>query len=180
MPFVYQLSSQHTLSVKQLQHALQLIVTKHPSLHTSLIFDSDKNLLMQQVIIQDDDIKNMFPIIESTFETDEQLDEILHDEKCNPHLFDLAQGLVFRCHLVYYKRNSLNNLLTAKDRLIFNFHHALFDFPSMDVFLHDLNQAYTTDQLTIDDNTTLRYLDCKYAIILSTNLNRHISLLVLI
>ena len=34
-----------------------------------------------------------------------------------------------------------------KDAIIFNFHHALFDFPSMNVFLHDLDQAYTTGQL---------------------------------
>ncbi|CAF4395397.1 unnamed protein product, partial [Adineta steineri] len=33
----------------------------------------------------------------------------------------------------------------------------------MDVFLHDLNQAYTTGQLLYDDDTNLRYLD--YAVI---------------
>ncbi|CAF5090396.1 unnamed protein product, partial [Rotaria sp. Silwood1] len=33
----------------------------------------------------------------------------------------------------------------------------------MDVFLHDLNQAYSTDQITTDDNSLLRYLD--YAMI---------------
>ncbi|CAF4045853.1 unnamed protein product [Rotaria sordida] len=30
----------------------------------------------------------------------------------------------------------------------------------MDVFLHDLNQAYSTGQLTINDSSLLRYLDC--------------------
>ncbi|CAF4312314.1 unnamed protein product, partial [Adineta steineri] len=84
-------------------------------------------------------------------------------EKRNPHLFDLAQGLVFRCHIIYYKQISSNHLLSDKDLLIFNFHHALFDFPSMEVFHHDLNQAYTTGQLLYDDNTNLRYLD--YAVI---------------
>ena len=162
MPFVYRLSSQHILSVRQLRHALQLIVNKHPSLHTSLIFDSDKKQLIQRVTAQKDDKKNMFSIIESFYEADEQLDEILHDEKRNSHLFDLAQSAAFRCHLVFYKQISSNLLLSDKDVLIFNFHHALFDFPSMDVFLHDLNQAYTTSQLSIDDDTTLRYLDCKY------------------
>ncbi|CAF4382473.1 unnamed protein product, partial [Adineta steineri] len=39
----------------------------------------------------------------------------------------------------------------------------LFDFPSMNIFLHDLNQAYTTGQLLYDGNTNLRYLD--YAVI---------------
>ncbi|CAF3985250.1 unnamed protein product, partial [Adineta steineri] len=161
MPFIYRLQSSHTLSIKQLHHALHLTVNKHPSLHTSLYFDIEKNLLVQRVITHEDknNNSNMFSIIESTYETDEQLNEILHDEKRNPYLFDLAQGLVFRCHIIYYKQISSNHLLSDKDLLIFNFHHALFDFPSMKVFHHDLNQAYTTGQLSNDDITTLRYVD---------------------
>ncbi|CAF4095849.1 unnamed protein product, partial [Adineta steineri] len=165
MPFVYRMQSSHTLSVKQLHHALHLTVNKHPSLHTSLHFNIEKNLLMQRVITHDDknSNNNMFSIIETIYETHEQLNEILHDEKRNPHLFDLDQGLVFRCHLVYYKQISSNHILSNKDLLIFNFHHALFDFPSMEVFHHDLNQAYTTAQLLYDDSTNLRYLD--YAVV---------------
>ncbi|CAF3873126.1 unnamed protein product [Adineta steineri] len=165
MPFVYCLQPGHTLSIKQLHHALHLTVNKHHSLHTSLHFDIQKNLLIQQVVTRENktDNNNMLSMIETTYETDEQLNEILHDEKRNPHLFDLAQGLVFRCHLVYYKQISSNHLLSHKDLLIFNFHHALFDFPSMNIFLHDLNQAYTTGQLLYDGNTNLRYLD--YAVI---------------
>ncbi|CAF1312241.1 unnamed protein product [Adineta steineri] len=164
MPFVYRLQPDHTLSIKQLRHALHLAVNKHPSLHTSLHFDFQKNLLMQRIITHEDKKNNnLFSIIKTAYETDEQLNEILHDEKRNPQLFDLAQGLVFRCHIIYYKQISPNHLLSHKDLLIFNFHHVLFDFPSMDIFLHDLNQAYTTGQLLYDNNTTLRYLD--YAVI---------------
>ncbi|CAF1063367.1 unnamed protein product [Adineta steineri] len=164
MPFVYRLQPDHTLSIKQLRHALHLTLNKHPALHTSLHFDIKKNLLMQRVIThKDKNNNNMFSIIETTYETDEQLNEILHNEKRNPRLFDLAQGLVFRCHIIYYKQSSSNHLLSDKDLIIFNFHHALFDFPSMNIFLHDLNQAYTTGQLLYDDNTTLRYID--YAVI---------------
>ncbi|CAF1541999.1 unnamed protein product, partial [Adineta steineri] len=162
MPFVYRLQSDHTLSIKQLHHALYLTVNKHHSLHTSLHFDIQKNLLMQRVITHEHKI-NMFSIIETTYETDEQLDEILHGEKRNLRLFDLDQGLVFRCHIIYHKQISSNHLLSHKDLLIFNFHHALFDFPSMEVFHYDLNQAYTTGQLLYNDNTKLRYLD--YAVI---------------
>ncbi|CAF3947469.1 unnamed protein product, partial [Adineta steineri] len=164
MPFVYRLQPGHTFSIKQLRHALHLIINKHPSLHTSLHFDIQKNLLMQRVITHEDKNNNkLCAIIETTYETDEQLNEILHDEKRNPHLFDLAQGFVFRCHLIYYKQISSNQLLSDKDLLIFNFHHALFDFPSMKVFYHDINQAYITGQLLYDDNTNLRYLD--YAVV---------------
>ncbi|CAF1151209.1 unnamed protein product, partial [Adineta steineri] len=131
MPFVYRLQSTHPLSIKQLHHALHLTVNKHPSLHTSLYFGTQKNLLMQRVITHEDKNNNyVFSIIETTYETDEQLNEILHDEKRNPHLFDLAQGLVFRCHIIYYKQIFSNHLLSDKDVLIFNFHHAQFDFPS--------------------------------------------------
>ncbi|CAF1000348.1 unnamed protein product [Adineta steineri] len=118
---------------------------------------------MQQIIDINDYNRQLFTFIESTYETDEQLNEILHDERRNPHLFDLAQGLVFRYHIVYYKQTFSNHLLSDKDILIFNFHQALFDFPSMEVFLRNLNQAYTTGQLSYDDHTTLRYLD--YAVI---------------
>ena len=159
MPFIYRLYPNHTLSTKQLSHALQLIISKHQSLRTTLLFDTDKNLLMQRII---DSNNKLFTFIESVFETDEQLTNIMHDERGNSHHFDLAHGLVFRCHIVYYKQIPSNNLLSNKDVLIFNFHHALFDFPSMNIFLDDLNQAYTTGQLPITDNTTLRYLDCKY------------------
>ncbi|CAF1209790.1 unnamed protein product [Adineta steineri] len=161
MPFVYRLHLDHTLSIKQLLQALHITVNKHPSLHTSFHFDIEKNLLMQRVINHQDknDNNNMFSIIETTYETDEQLNEIFHDERRNSHLFNLAQGLVFRCHLVYYKQISSNHLLSDNDLIIFNFHHASFDFPSMNIFLHDLNQAYTTGQLLYDDSTTLRYLD---------------------
>ncbi|CAF1397991.1 unnamed protein product, partial [Adineta steineri] len=163
IPFVYHLHSHHTLSVQRLHHALQLIVTKHESLRTSLIFNTHKNRLMQQTINFNQNHNKLFIFIESTYTTHEQLNHILHEEKYNPQLFDLNQGLVFRCHLVYYKQISSHHLLSHKDVLIFNFHHALFDFPSMKVFLHDLNQAYTTGQLLYDDNTNLRYLD--YAVI---------------
>jgi hypothetical protein len=115
---------------------------------------------MQQIIDNMDNNNQLFTFIESVYETDEQLTNIVHNEKCNSQLFNLGQGLVFRCHLVYYRKISSNDLLIDKDVIIFNFHHALFDFSSMDVFLHDLDQAYTTGQLTNDD-ATLRYLDCK-------------------
>ncbi len=161
MPFVYRLLPSHTLSVKQLHHALQLIVNKHSSLRTSLVFDEINNQLMQKVIGMSDRNSKLFTFVESTFGTDEQINAIMYDEKRNSQHFDLAHGLVFRCHLIYYKQISANNQLCEKDVIIFNFHHALFDFPSMDIFLHDLNQAYTTSHLPHNDENALNYLDCK-------------------
>ncbi|CAF1537341.1 unnamed protein product, partial [Adineta steineri] len=163
MPFVYRLRLHYTLSVQHLRHALQLIVTKHQSLRTSLIFYTHNNRLIQETIDFSQHNNTLFTFIESTYTTHEQLIDLIHEEKYNLQLFDLAQGLVFRCHIIYYKQISSNHLLSHKDLIIFNFHHALFDYPSMEVFLHDLNEAYTTGQLLYDDNTLLRYLD--YAVI---------------
>jgi hypothetical protein len=167
MPFLYRLSSGGTLSITQLRRALQLVVMKHQSLRTSLIFDTEKYILIQHIIDSCDNNNKLFTFIESIIETDEELNDIMHDERGNPHHFDLAQGLVFRCHIVYYKELSRNDVLCEKDALIFNFHHALFDFPSMHVFHHDLNQAYTIGQLTSDDDSTLRYLDCTFTMLFS-------------
>ncbi|CAF3917459.1 unnamed protein product [Rotaria sordida] len=83
----------------------------------------------------------------------------MHDEKQNFQLFDLAKALVFRCHILHHTSISSNDLLCDKDAIIFNFHHASFDFPSMDLFLHDLNQAYITSELSTNEDTILRYLD---------------------
>jgi NRPS condensation-like uncharacterized protein len=173
MPFLYRLSPSHTLSIQKLRHALKLVINKHPSLRTSFTFDAEKNQLIQQIIDLNDSNNQLFAFIESTFETSEQLVEIMHDEKRNSRHFDLAQGLTFRCHLVYYKKISSNDLLCDKDAIIFNFHHALFDFPSMDIFLNDLNQAYTTSHLPTDNDTDLRYLDCKYQTYFCDHLLRH-------
>ncbi|CAF1559399.1 unnamed protein product, partial [Adineta steineri] len=160
--FFYRLHRGDILSVKQLGHALELIVTKHESLRTSIIYDSNKNLPMQRILTQQDINNDMVTITESSYETDAQLNTIFENEKCNPQLFNLAQGLVFRCHIIYRKQICSNNILSDKDIIIFNFHHAFFDYPSMNIFLHDLNQAYKTGQLTTDDDTNLRYIDCNY------------------
>ncbi len=161
MPFLYRLHCEHTLSIKQLRHTLQLIVTKHQSLRTSIIFDTKSNRLIQRIIDLSDNKKQPFTFIESTFDTDEEFSDIMHNEICNSQLFNLQEGLVFRCHLVHHNQISSNDLLGDEEVIIFNFHHALFDFPSMNIFLDDLHQAYSTGQLITNEDTALRYLDCK-------------------
>ena len=165
MPFLFHLHPHHTLSIKRLHHALHLIIAKHLALRTSLIFDTNNNQLIQRINHPHDrDVDNkkqLFTFIQSTFDTNEQLTHIMHNEKSNAQLIDLAQGLVFRCHLVHYQELPNNDLLCDKDAIIFNFHHAAFDYPSMNIFLDDLHQAYTTELLPTDDHTTLRYLDCE-------------------
>ncbi|CAF4368054.1 unnamed protein product, partial [Adineta steineri] len=107
-----QLSSDGTLSISKLRQA----------------FDTNKNILMQKIINHIDN-KELFTFIESTFETDEDLNIIMHNECGNPNNFNLLIGVVCRCHVVYYKNISQKGIICEKDALIFNFHHALFDFP---------------------------------------------------
>jgi hypothetical protein len=161
MSYVYCLLSNNTLSITHLYRSLQQLVNKHQSLRASVIFDIQENLLMQHINDFTDNNNKLFTFIESTFQTDEQLNDIIYNEKCNSQLFDLAQGQVFRCHLVYYKQIPTDDLLCDKDAIIFNFHHILFDHYSMNIFLRDLHQTYTTDQFTSKNQTTLRYLDCE-------------------
>ncbi|CAF1403215.1 unnamed protein product, partial [Adineta steineri] len=163
MPFFYRLNKRHTLSIQQLRQALQLTVRKHQSFRTLLNFHAEKDSFMQRIVDIHFDNNRSHAFIENIYETQQQLNDIMHEEKYNPQLFDLEKGTIFRCHLVYYKQISSNDLLSDQDVVIFNVHHALFDFRSMNIFLHDLNQAYTTGQLLYDDNTNLRYLD--YAVI---------------
>ena len=162
MPFAYRLRQDHVLSTTQLHQALHKLIIKHQSLRTSLIFETKTNVFIQRIIDSTDNSNSdLFSLTESIYETDEQLNSIIYDERTNSQHFDLAHGRVFRCHIVYYKRISSDHLVSDKDLTIFNFHHALFDLSSMNIFLHDLNQIYTTNQLPTDDNTQLRYLDCK-------------------
>ncbi|CAF1398593.1 unnamed protein product, partial [Adineta steineri] len=163
MPFFYRLNKGHTLSIQQLRQALQLIIRKHQSFRTLLNFHAEKDSFMQRIVDIHLDNNRSHAFIENIYETQQQLNDIMHEEKSNHQLFDLEKGTIFRCHLVYYKQISSNHLISDQDVVIFNFHHALFDFSSMNIFLHDLNQAYTTGQLLYDDNTNLRYLD--YAVI---------------
>jgi hypothetical protein len=116
---------------------------------------------MQRIIDFNNDKMQLFTFIESTFETDKQLIDILNNEKRNSQIFNLTEGLVFRCHLVHYKRTLSNDLLTDNDAIVFNFHHALFDFPSINIFLNDLDQVHKTGQLPREEDNALRYLDCK-------------------
>jgi Condensation domain len=164
MPFLYRPSPHHTLSIHKLRHALYLLLDKHLSLRTALIFDKQNNQLIQRIIPLDDDDDNsqLLSVVQTTFHSDEQLIHIIHNETSDSQLFDLAEGIAFRCHLLHYQAIPTNDLLTHHDLIIFNFHHALFDTPSMDIFLADLNEAYRTGQLSSDHKGSLRYLDCKY------------------
>ena len=47
LPFLFRLSSGHTLSITQLRQAVHQIISKHQALRASLIFDQQNNQLIQ-------------------------------------------------------------------------------------------------------------------------------------
>ncbi|CAF0805490.1 unnamed protein product [Adineta ricciae] len=160
MPFLHRISSNGFLLASRLHQAIQLVIRKHQALRTALYFDTEKNTLIQHVKeLNNINHDELFTFVESTFETNEDLLKIMHNERGNPNYFNLSKGIVCRCHIVYYKEICRNGMISDKDAIIFNFHHALFDFPSMNIFHRDLDQAYTNGHLENDQSTTLRYID---------------------
>ncbi|CAF1137805.1 unnamed protein product [Adineta ricciae] len=155
MPFVFHIE-RGSLTVERLKRAFQLVIMKHESLRTALIFDNDHQQLMQHIRHLKDD-QDLFSFTESTDIHRQDLMRILHDERGNSCHFDLEKGLVSRLHILY--QNSKKDQIERGDSIIFNFHHALFDFPSMHIFYDDLNDAYTNGYLHYDDEKQLRYLD---------------------
>lgn len=159
MPFLSHIKS-GLLSMKRLRRAMKLVVGKHAILHSALYFDGDKQELMQRIVSHGEN-EELFSYVESRCANkDEDLMKIMHDERGNPFHFNLERGIVCRLHIVRGSSSKSDELVSG-DSIIFNFHHAQFDFPSMIVFHRDLVEAYTTDQLNIDPDNELRYLDCK-------------------
>ena len=159
MPFLYHIESGR-MSISRLRRAFQQVVLKHEALRTALLFDGDKQQLRQRIVDAKEN-EELFTFVDSRFDNDDNLlTTLMHEERGSPVLFDLGQGRVSRLHVV--RRHSTDNSwLSEGDAIIFNFHHALFDFPSMHIFHRDLNQAYVTGQLEWNNKNELRYLDCR-------------------
>ena len=152
---VYQLSTKTTFPIYRLRHALQLIVAKHAILRTVLIYDQDK--FTQKILPMSDDRYHF----EATYVIDDNhLKQILYNEKTNRALFDLEQGLVFRCHVLRCSSNNENdNHLKQDDMILFNFHHIAIDGNSISIFIDDLRQAIIQEELLYNDNENISYLD---------------------
>jgi hypothetical protein len=153
---LYKLSSTKLLSINCLRQALTLILTKHTVLRTAIIYEQDK--LIQQIL----PIANDLYDLEVTFVTDDaQLKEILYNEETNRSLFNPEKGRVFRCHLLRYSSDSDDDVnLKQNDIILFNFHHIAIDGTSVIIFINDLRQALTTQELRDKTNqNNITYVD---------------------
>ncbi|CAF4112777.1 unnamed protein product, partial [Rotaria magnacalcarata] len=147
------------ISIDRLRRVIRLILEKHSILRTSLTFNSNGGLLMQNIT---NDHETFTFTIDQTFTSDENLYSILHQTVINPKLFDLASGNVFQCHILRVK--STNKLtdsdsINAGDVLAFAFHHASIDRISTDIFLNDLRIVYNSSESLLLQNDALQYID---------------------
>ncbi|CAF1555547.1 unnamed protein product, partial [Adineta ricciae] len=162
--FLYEINKNVKISLKRLNEVLELIIEKHEILRTSIKFDKETNELKQYI---NESNKKSFELLKSIYETNDEIERIINEEKYSNKLFNLNEGLVFRCHIIYYREIGENELIKPKDLIIFNFHKISFDNLSIEIFLNDLNEFYyestTKDHWKNNIKNILRYID--YSII---------------
>ena len=152
IPFLYHLKHGQ-LSFPRLLQTFSMLADKHSILRTSLKYDQQKQYL-KQIINQNFN----YSLQETTIENNDQLQEIIQNEATSNNIFDLMNGKVFRCHLIYKQRRSNDEkMLKENDMILFNIHHSAFDGASMEIFIHDFQQAYTNGELERENELT--YLD---------------------
>ncbi|CAF4338141.1 unnamed protein product, partial [Rotaria sp. Silwood2] len=152
---IYKVKSTNYLSIYRLCQAVSTIIAKHAILRTALIYDEDKLI---QKVLPIPDYQFDFEITFLTGNT--ELEHILHDEETNRSLFDLEQGRVFRCRIFRHVLNDNDdNNLKQDDIILFNFHHMAIDDSSIKIFMSDLRQALTKQELSVNDQDGITYID---------------------
>ena len=166
LPLLYR-SSQGSLSIQRLRHVLQQITQKHAILRTSVHFNPVSSSLEQYIHPNNEPYGFTFCI--SYIENDTEKDlvqKIFTEELTNQTYFDLTQARVGRCHILRHRLSAIDNdedVLSINDWIIFNFHHAVFDGESEQIFLNELQALYHCNQPhpTSDEETALQYIDCE-------------------
>ena len=163
IPLLYRLASTtNHLSITRLCHAFRAIIAKHNIFRTAIYLDANgtiiQHVLDASVII--DDIKaNGFSVL--NLDNDgRHIDVIINEILKQPDLFDLSKGRVIHCHIL--RRHSVpndHNLLAKDDLILFSIHHAVFDGPSISIFIRDLSLAYENYTLAPLNDNTLQYID---------------------
>lgn len=173
MVLVYCLSPCSLLQVSRLRRSLQLLTIRHELLGSLINEDGKKNCIMQYFNDSCEcsiDSKTLFPWIESVYDTDEELNTIIQNERNNLKLFDLTQNIILRCHLVYYQIVREDEVFLESDRLILNFNQTIFDIDAIAFFLQNLTKTYIMDELPMENNSLIQqYLNCKFIIFYLNN-----------
>ncbi|CAF1548945.1 unnamed protein product, partial [Didymodactylos carnosus] len=150
IPILFKITSDN-VSIEKLRHSLLLVIEKHSTLRTALKYDQNEECLMQTVKPMTFG-HDLYKFQISKIRCREELEHILFDEETNGTYFDLANGIVFRCHVVRMVSDIDDDdpaALNARinDYILFNFHHVAYDGNSLDLFLTDLESAYDSKKL---------------------------------
>ncbi|CAF3980841.1 unnamed protein product, partial [Adineta steineri] len=151
------------LSIHRVLQALQLVMWKHEILRTSLVFNNNDSTLQQYVIAN----HNTFTFLDQqTFESDNELQNIIYRTIINPDLFDLSSGRVFSCQILQQQKTTHEtahtDFLEKSDVLVLYFHHAAVDGTSIPILLNDFYNAYSNNMTISLDEQSVQYID--YAI----------------
>ena len=168
IPFLYRLSSTNDhISITQLCHAFQSLMTKHNILRTALYLDTNGTIIQHcldaNIIVHD--FKSYGFSIINLHNDDRHINEVIKEILNQSDLFDLSKGRVIRCHILRHSSCSDNttlqndDLLTTNDFILISIHHAVFDGTSTSVFFHDLSLAYDNNYALSMNENTLQYID---------------------
>ncbi|CAF1212938.1 unnamed protein product, partial [Didymodactylos carnosus] len=150
------------VSIEKLRHSLLLVIEKHSPLRTALKYDQNEECLMQTIKPMTFG-HDLYKFQISKIRSREELENILFDEETNETYFDLANGIVFRCHIIRMMSeiDDDDDLAASSarmnDYILFNFHHVAFDGYSTELFQDELHLAYSND--TLDFERSLQYID---------------------
>ena len=157
LPIVYQIDH-GSLSIAKLNRVLHLILDKHAVLRTSVNYSEDLNCIIQKIHLNSSQIFT-FKVTHMIERNDESLKCLILNEYRSNECFQVAEGKMFRCHLVRYGRNNADDsddTLHMGDFIVFNFHHFVFDGYSAEIFIRDFILAYEKDSL---DQLLVQYID---------------------
>ncbi|CAF4313863.1 unnamed protein product, partial [Adineta steineri] len=148
------------LSINRVLQALQLVLRKHDILRTSLVFNNDDSTLQQYVT---GNHKTFTFLDQQTFESDNELQNIIYRTVINPDLFDLSSGRVFSSQILQQQKTTHvtahTEFLEKYDALVLYFHHAAVDGTSIAILLNDFYNAYSNNMTVSLDEQSVQYID---------------------
>ncbi|CAF1408209.1 unnamed protein product [Adineta steineri] len=158
--FVVLRVAEGVLSINRVLQALQLVLKKHEVLRTSLVFNNDDSTLQQYVT---DNHNTVTFLDQQTFESDNELQNIIYRTVINPDLFDLSSGRVFSCQILQRQKTTHEtahtDFLEKCDVLVLYFHHAAVDGTSIPILLNDFYNAFRNNMTVSLDEQSVKYID---------------------
>lgn len=133
----FELSLKNSLNIEKLVRSLKQVINNHPSFFTKFVVTNSK--ISEDIEVRDYKIE-VNNISKEEYENEK-------NKFVKP--FDLLDDLLFRIK-VYILEDTIN--------ILFDFHHAIFDGHSLQLFLNELSEAYNEKELDKEISTYLDYV----------------------